>query len=105
MTAQRIRRIRKALGLSQGEFASVLWVTYSTLSRWERGLAVPFGMHLELLFLFEHHLATPNFDVALNDPRSADPLFLLYRLLQQVYGSELEAVPRDQGPESRSQSL
>jgi transcriptional regulator with XRE-family HTH domain len=96
MTAKRIRKIRRALGLSQGEFARTLWVTYSTLSRWERGLAVAFGMPLEILTLLEWNLASRTFKAALNDPRSADPLFLLYRLLQQVYGKRggKRATPR-----------
>lgn len=86
MTAKRIRKIRKALGLSQGEFARILWVTYSTLSRWERGLAVPFGMHLEILTFLARSLGSPSFKIALEDPRSADPIFLLYRLLQHEFG-------------------
>ena len=85
MTATRIRKIRKALGLSQGEFARVLWVTYSTLSRWERGLAPPFGMHLEILRFLARNLASRSFQAALKDPRAADPMFLLYRLLQREF--------------------
>ena len=37
MPARKIRKIRKAAGLTQEEFARFLWVTYSTLNRWEAG--------------------------------------------------------------------
>ena len=86
MSAKRIRQVRAALRLSQSDFARVLWVTYSTLSRWERGLAAPFGMHLEILRLLSRSVSSPSFRSALKDPRSADPMFLLYRLLECVYG-------------------
>ena len=85
MTPGHVRRIRKALGLSQHDFARVLWVTYSTLSRWERGLAAPFGMHLKILALLEHGLAQPRFKASLQDPRAEDPLFLLHQLLEPLY--------------------
>jgi transcriptional regulator with XRE-family HTH domain len=85
MTSSRMRRIRKALGLSQHDFARVLWVTYSTLSRWERGLAVPFGMHLRILMLLEKGLAKPRFQSVLRDPRAEDPFFLLHQLLKPLY--------------------
>jgi transcriptional regulator with XRE-family HTH domain len=85
MTPNRVRRIRKALGLSQHDFARVLWVTYSTLSRWERGLAAPFGMHLQILVLLEQGLAKPRFRSTLKDPRAEDPFFLLHQLLEPLY--------------------
>ena len=46
MTPSRVRKIRKTLGFSQEEFARTLWVTYSTINRWEAGRASPFGVHL-----------------------------------------------------------
>jgi transcriptional regulator with XRE-family HTH domain len=85
MTPVRVRRIRKALGLSQHDFARVVWVTYSTLSRWERGLAVPFGLHLHILVILEQGLAKPGFKSLLQDPRAADPFFLLHQLLEPLY--------------------
>ncbi len=39
--AKRIRTSRKAKGLTQGEYASLLGVDITTVSRWERGLVVP----------------------------------------------------------------
>ena len=85
MTPGHVRRIRKALGLSQHDFARVLWVTYSTLSRWERGFAAPFGMHLKILKLLEQGLAKPRFKSSLQDPRADDPFFLLHQLLEPLY--------------------
>jgi transcriptional regulator with XRE-family HTH domain len=85
MSPSQVRRIRKGLGLSQHDFARVLWVTYSTLSRWERGLAVPFGMHLQILRLLDQAMAKPRFKSSLQDPRAEDPLFLLHQLLEPLY--------------------
>jgi len=83
-----VRRIRKGLGLSQHDFARVLWVTYSTLSRWERGIAVPFGMHLQILRLLAQAMANPRFKSSLKNPRTEDPLFLLHQLLEPLYKDE-----------------
>jgi putative transcriptional regulator len=86
MTPTRGRKIRRAMGISQEEFARFLWITYSTLNRWEVGRAVPFGMHLRILELLEKHLTTPSFRAAMQNPRAVDPMFLLYRLLRPLYG-------------------
>ena len=85
ITPSRIRKIRKALSMSQHDFARVLWVTYSTLSRWELGYAVPFGLHLHILLQLEKQLGGAAFKRILRDPRAEDPLFLLYRLLKPLY--------------------
>src|SRR6202142_2890795 len=90
--AQQIRRIRKAIGFSQEEFARFLWVTYSTLNRWEAGRAAPFGLSLRILGLLEQKLSSRSFRAVLRDPRAADPLFLLYRLLKPRYGSPKDKV-------------
>lgn len=74
ITPSRIRKIRKALGMSQADFARLLWVTYSTLSRWELGYAVPFGLHLRILEQLRNQVARPAFKKALKDPRADDPL-------------------------------
>ena len=37
VTAQRLRRLRKGLRLSQSEFASLVGVSANTVARWERG--------------------------------------------------------------------
>jgi putative transcriptional regulator len=86
MTPNQVRNIRKAMGFSQEEFARFLWITYSTLNRWEAGRAAPFGMHLRILELLQNQLTTPSFRAALESPRAVDPTFLLYRLLKPVYG-------------------
>ena len=89
ITPSRIRKIRKALGMSQADFARLLWVTYSTLSRWELGYAVPFGLHLRILEQLRNQVARPAFKKILKDPRADDPLFLLYSLLKPLYGPKL----------------
>ncbi len=85
ITPSRIRKIRKAMGMSLHDFARVLWVTYSTLSRWELGYAVPFGLHLRILLQLDKQVGSAGFKRILGDPRIVDPLFLLYRLLNPLY--------------------
>jgi transcriptional regulator with XRE-family HTH domain len=85
MTPARVKKIRKALGFSQEDFARTLWVTYTTINRWEAGHAAPTGMHLRILYLLERNLARPSFKAALRDPRASDPMFLLHRLLEPLY--------------------
>jgi len=41
MTPKKIKKLRKALGLTQKEFACKLGVNISTLSRWETGKFKP----------------------------------------------------------------
>ena len=82
LTAHRVRTIREKSG---GFVGRVLWVTYSTLSRWELGYAVPFGSHLRILMQLEKQLARPSFEATLKDPRADDPMFLLYSHLRLLY--------------------
>lgn len=86
MTPARVRGIRKALGFTQEEFARTLWVTYTTVNRWEAGHSAPTGMHLRILKLLEDNLGRPGFRAALRDPRAGDPMFLLHRMLEPLYG-------------------
>jgi DNA-binding XRE family transcriptional regulator len=85
MTSSRVRKIRKTLGFSQEDFAHILWITWTTVNRWESGAAVPRGLHLRILQLLEQRLATRSFRATLRDPRAGDPMFLLFRLLEPVY--------------------
>lgn len=49
MTPARIRALRKALGLTQTQFAVMLNVTQNTIARWELGLSHPnYARHQEL---------------------------------------------------------
>jgi transcriptional regulator with XRE-family HTH domain len=75
------------MGFSQEEFARTLWVTYSPINRWEAGRATPFGVHLRILQLIDQNLGKPSFRTMLNDPRARDPMFLLHRLLEPLYGT------------------
>jgi transcriptional regulator with XRE-family HTH domain len=85
MTPSRIRKIRKALGFSQEDFAHILWVTWSTVGRWESGFASPTGIHLGILVLLDQRLTSRDLRGTFRDPRSADPMFVLYRLLEPLY--------------------
>ena len=82
MPPAKIRKIRKVMEMSQHDFSRFLWVTYSTLSRWELGYATPFGLHLRILMQLEKQLTRPRLSLALRDPKSEDFTFLLYRLLK-----------------------
>ena len=84
MTAARIRRIRKR-SASLEDFAHILWVTWTTVSRWETEAAKPHGLHLRILQLLESQLSTRRLRAWLQDPRSGDPMFPLFQLLAPLY--------------------
>jgi DNA-binding XRE family transcriptional regulator len=94
MSPTRLRKIRKTLDFSQEDFAHILWVTWTTINRWENGAAKPYGIHLRILQLLERGSATRSFRATLEDPRAGDPMFLLYRLLQPLYRDAALTRPR-----------
>ncbi len=49
MTPERIRALRKSLGLTQQQLAELLGISFVTLNRWENGQARPSAMGLEKL--------------------------------------------------------
>jgi transcriptional regulator with XRE-family HTH domain len=87
LTPNRIRKIRKTRGMSKREFGEVLWASPTTVEQWESGESPPVGMHHKLLVLLENGLANPPVRLTLLDVRAKDPMFLLYRLLEPLYGS------------------
>ena len=96
-TADRIRKIRKALGISQKEFGRILWAASTTVEQWESGECAPVGMHHRLLRLWEQGLANPSLSSTLKSPEANDdPMYLLYRLLQPLY--EIHSAENPQGP-------
>ena len=56
ISAKGIRKIRKAMGFSQEEFARFLWVTYSMLNRWEARRAVHLACTFKFSFSCERRL-------------------------------------------------
>ena len=94
MTPARVRKIRKALEFSQEDFAHILWVTWTTVNRWESGAAAPHSLHLRILQLLEQRMDTRSFRATLRDPRAGDPMFLLYQLLEPLYGELVSRTPR-----------
>lgn len=48
-----IKEIRKALGMTQGVFASVMGVSTKTVEAWEQGVNAPNGPSCRLLGLFK----------------------------------------------------
>ena len=87
LTPSRIRKIRRTLGMSKREFGHILWAARTTVEEWESGERAPVGMHHRLLILLEKGLANPPMRVTLMDVRARDPMLLLYRLLEPLYGS------------------
>ena len=79
--------LRKSLGLTQERLAHVLGVTWTTVNRWEAGSSSPTGMPARLLVLLERAATSPEFLAVLGDSRASDPLFLVHRLLNSVYGA------------------
>ena len=86
VTPDRIRNLRKGLGLTQEQLAHMLGVTWTTVNRWEAGSSSPTGMPARLLVLLERAATSPEFRAVLNDSRASDPLFLIHQLLNGVYG-------------------
>ena len=84
---------RKALGMTQREFADKLFLTESAVSKWERGMSYPEHHHdrdiCAILGVSEHELLTASEDV---EARTADQLAKAYlrllrqfRLIQYIY--------------------
>lgn len=87
LTPLRIRKMRRALGMSKEDFGRVLWAALTTVEQWESGECAPVGMHYQLLVLIEKSLENRSIRAALRDARTSDPLLLLYRLLEPIYGT------------------
>ena len=85
MTGERVRRLRQKLGLTQERLAQLLGVSWTTVNRWEAGASSPTGMAARLLMLLERAGHDREFVLTLNDPKSSDPLFVIYQLLRGVY--------------------
>ncbi|MGA8871261.1 MAG: hypothetical protein WA434_08865 [Candidatus Acidiferrales bacterium] len=86
LTPNRIRKIRRSLGLSKRELARTLWAAEVSVDHWESGGRTPAGIHCRLLILLEQQVASPVLRAALRDSRAENPMFLIYRLLDLVYG-------------------
>jgi len=52
MTPQQIAKLRKDLGLSQVEFGQLFGSHFMTVSKWERGLAIPSSYQIALIEQF-----------------------------------------------------
>lgn len=87
LTPSRIRKIRRTLGISKKEFGHILWAERTTVQQWESGECAPVGMHSQLLVLLENALENRSVRAELLDARTSDPLLLLYRLLEPIYGT------------------
>ncbi len=49
MDSKRVRNLRKALKLTQEEFAQVLGVARESVARWEANMAKPRGLSIKML--------------------------------------------------------
>lgn len=81
-----ITQRRKALGMTQREFADKLFVTDSAVSKWERGMSYPDITLIRdicaILGVSEHELLTAGVDV---EARSAEKLAARYRRMAKNY--------------------
>lgn len=81
-----ITQRRKALGMTQREFADKLFVTDSAVSKWERGMSYPDITLIRdicaILGVSEHELLTAGVDV---EARSAEKLAARYRRMARSY--------------------
>ncbi len=81
-----ITQRRRALGMTQREFADKLFVTDSAVSKWERGMSYPDITLIrdicEILGVSEHELLTASEDV---EARSAEKLAARYRRMARNY--------------------
>lgn len=81
-----ITQRRKALGMTQREFADKLFVTDSAVSKWERGMSYPDITLIrdicEILGVSEHELLTASEDV---EARSAEKLAARYRRMARNF--------------------
>src|SRR5262249_27619063 len=74
MTPKRVAAIRTALGVTQDKLATVLGVSWTSVSRWESGTSAPTGLPVRLLAMLETASHDSIFVRTLRDPRSTDPL-------------------------------
>lgn len=81
-----IQQHRRALGMTQREFADKLYVTESAVSKWERGLSYPDVTILrdicQILGVTEHELLTASVDT---QARTTEKLAKKYRRLTRNY--------------------
>lgn len=70
--AERIRRVRADLKVSQPVFAGMLNVSSSTVQAWEQGVREPDGASLRLLEIAENHPGTLLERVSLEPARKAE---------------------------------
>ena len=86
--SRRVVAIRNALGVTQEKLAALLGVTVTSVSRWESGTSAPTGLPLRLLVMLEGAAHNRDFVAQLRNPRSSDPLYVLYRLLELSYDED-----------------
>lgn len=53
-SASKIKKLRKATGVSQPVFAKIINVNVATIKQWERGERTPSGAALKLLFIIQN---------------------------------------------------
>ena len=85
MPPKRVIAIRNALGITQDRLATLLGVSWTSVSRWETGMSKPTSLPLRLLAMLEGAAHDRDFVALLRSPRSTDPLYVLFRLLELTY--------------------
>ena len=99
MTGNRVRQLREDLGMTPGQFASLIGVHPSTLYRWEaahEGQLRMDPMQLQLMTLLEREVAKRKSAEARSELGSAivtallvgGGMFALFKLLEAVFGDD-----------------
>lgn len=95
ISAADIRRIRKALGLTQPQFAQLLGVSWVTVSKWERGRARPTPYQAALIERFGDAVRRRDVGAQVADVLvSAGAVDALYLLLKVAF-EEPDPVERE----------
>lgn len=84
---ERLKEIRKALGMSQGTMGKVMGTTASTISRWENEHTMPGSKFLEFYMLFDKFTKKHKFmkgDVKRMMAKDGYP-FALYTVLKVIF--------------------
>ena len=86
MKPDQIRQIRKALSLTQQQFAELLGVSFVTLNRWENGHSSPTGAVMEVYRALDVALHAGKNVRQLLASASLDPGRVYHRIFQLAYG-------------------
>ncbi|HTP43578.1 MAG TPA: helix-turn-helix transcriptional regulator [Candidatus Acidoferrum sp.] len=86
-TSSQMAAIRKTLGFTQEQMATVLNVSFVSVNRWERGRTRPSGPTLDLYIALETALGNGHSPESIRQAANNDRGGFLFRLFQMAYTS------------------